>query len=236
MTPAIRSMACVLATTTAFAANALSLVTEDSPPFNMLKADTGEVVGISADIVKKLMEKTKTPYTIQVFPWKRAYYYAQENADACVFSTGRNATREPLFKWVGPIAKNDWVFFAREDSPIVLTSLEDAKKYRVGTYQGDAKEEFLIAQHFTVESTPSDDQNPHKLANNRIDLWAASSIRGPLTAQKEKVKVKLLFTFKESLLFLACNKAVPDATIKTLNEALESLKKDGTVDSITKSY
>ena len=63
-----------------------------------------------------------------------------------MFVTARLPEREELFKWVGPIGPDDWVLLARGDSPINLTSLDQARQYTVGAYKGDAIAEHLEGQ------------------------------------------------------------------------------------------
>ncbi|MBC9045182.1 ABC transporter substrate-binding protein, partial [Pseudomonas aeruginosa] len=72
------------------------------------------------------------------FPWDRVYQQALSEPGYGVFSTARTPEREDKFKWVGPLAVNDWVLMARGDSSIHLNSLEDAARYRIGGYKNDA--------------------------------------------------------------------------------------------------
>src|SRR3954447_13364744 len=78
---------------------ALTLTTEDYPPFNIVDPQTKGVTGISFDKVTELMRRASEPYTITAYPWSRAYQMALDSNDTCVFSTTRTPEREPLFKW-----------------------------------------------------------------------------------------------------------------------------------------
>lgn len=71
---------------------------------------------------------------------------ALEQPNYGVFVTARLPEREELFKWVGPIGPDDWVLLARGDSPINLTSLDQARQYNIGAYKGDAIAEHLDGQ------------------------------------------------------------------------------------------
>jgi ABC-type amino acid transport substrate-binding protein len=124
------------------------------------------------------------PYTIDLLPWKRAYTAALERPDACVFSTTRTPEREASFKWVGPIGEADWVLMARADRAFSLRSLDDARGYRIGTYNGDARDDYLRTRGFDVDPAQNDLINPRKLMMNRIDLWAASMQRGSLALDR----------------------------------------------------
>jgi len=214
----------------------LTITTESSAPYSM--RDGNRVTGIGTDIVREIMARTDTPYAIELQPWKRAYTSALERPDGCVYSTARTPEREARFKWVGPIGEAEWVFIARADSKLKLNNLADARRYRIGTYNGDARDQFLRAQGFNVDPAPNDLANPRKLELGRIDLWAASIRRGSRTLERLGYanKMRPVFVFNRIRVYLACNRAVPDALVERLNGALEAMERDGTVRAILKRY
>ena len=156
------------------------------------------------------------------------------------YSTVRTAKREDTYKWVGPVVSDDWALFAPSDSKIVLKSLEDARKYKLGGYQGDAAGDFLVTHKFNVDIADTDKLNPRKLIAGRIDLWIAGVRTGPFVAHREGVmNIKPIFTFgeaKDYQMYLACNKAVPDDTIKRLNDILKQMHTDGSTAKIQATY
>ena len=89
-----------------FNAAALQMVTEENPPFNFTR--DGNLTGMSVEIATAIGQRAKVPMTFASMPWDKAYATAQSKADACVFSTARLENRERIFKWVGPIAANEW--------------------------------------------------------------------------------------------------------------------------------
>lgn len=234
-TAAILCVSLALIGGTAMAAP-LTVTTEDYPPFNMQKAGTDEIVGMSSDLLRHAFERAKVDYKITLYPWARAYDMARQDANTCVYSTTRTEEREPLFKWVGPLAHNDWMLFGRADSP-KLASLSDAKAYVIGGYQGDALTEFLKAQGLKVDEANADRLNPQKLKAKRIDFWAAGGALGPYVSKREGVEglVPALHV-KETTMYLACNKGVPDDVVDKLNAAIRQLNDDGTAATIAKTY
>jgi polar amino acid transport system substrate-binding protein len=199
----------------------------------------GRIVGIGTDKVREIMARAGISYTIALLPWKRAYTAALERADACVFSTTRTPEREPLFKWVGPTDEAQWVLMARIGSGIRLASLDDARRYRIGTYNGDARDHFLRERGFTVDPAPNDMLNPTKLLMGRIDLWAASWRRGGNSVLEQNgwgQKIEPVLTFNRIQVFLACNRAVPDALIARMNAAFDAMGRDGTLRRIERKY
>jgi len=216
----------------------IRLTTEEYPPFNFSESTTGKILGMSTDLVRAMMEKAAVGrYTIEMLPWQRAYDEALTNPNACVFSTTETEDRLPLFKWVGPLVSNDWVFLARPDSPIKIDSLEAARPYVIGGYRGDATANFLKKNGFTVLTAPEDRHNVKLLTAGRIDLWATGSLLGPWLARQEGMTdLRVLHRFRTMVLSLACNPAVADDTIDRLQEALDALERDGTAAAIRGRY
>src|ERR1017187_2909507 len=103
---------------------AITLTTEEYPPFNMTDSRTKLLTGISVDKVAELMRRAHEPNTISIYPWPRAYQMALETGDTCFFSTTRTPEREALFTWIGPLVHNDWAIFARADDTRKPKSLE----------------------------------------------------------------------------------------------------------------
>jgi len=214
----------------------LTIATETSAPFSMRVGEN--VAGIATDTIREILARAGIAHTIELLPWKRAYTLAQERPDACVYATTRTPERDAVFKWVGPIGEADWVLMGRADRTFSLRSLEDARNYRIGTYNGDARDEYLRGRGFEVDPAPDDLTNPRKLMLNRIDLWAASIQRGSLTLEQLGYAGKIVpvLSFKRMRLYLACNRAVPDAQIARMNEALMSMERDGSRRAILHKY
>ena len=231
---ALLSVACALAR--ADAAPRLYLTTETSAPYSMRDGD--HVIGIGTDMVREAMARAGIAYSIDVLPWKRAYTAALERHDTCVYSTTRTPERERHFKWIGPIGEAEWVLMGRADRRFDLRTLDDARAYRVGTYNGDARDQFLRERGFNVDPAPNDLINPKKLMMGRIDLWAASIRRGSATLDRLGYtgKVVPVLVFSRIRVYLACNRAVPDVLVARMNGALEAMERDGTSRAILHRY
>lgn len=231
---ALLAMACTWAR--AEPAPRLYLTTETSAPYSMREGD--RVTGIGTDKVREIMARSGIAYSIDLLPWKRAYTAALVRHDTCVYSTTRTPEREPHFKWIGPIGEGEWVLMGRADRRYNLKSLDDARAYRVGTYNGDARDQFLRARGFNVDPAPIDSINPRKLMMDRIDLWAASIRRGSLTVDRMGYAGKIVpvFVFNRIRVYLACNRAVPDELVTRMNASLDAMERDGTTRAIVHKY
>jgi polar amino acid transport system substrate-binding protein len=223
------------------AVHALTLVTEENPPFNY--TEQGKVVGLSTEIVAELGKRSAIPLQIQSMPWGQGYIAVQRDKETCIYSTVRLENRERLFFWIGPIATNRWVLIGKSDFAGSVKIVEDARRYRVGVVARDAKIEFLMSKGVTdLREVSEDALNPPRLVlnrddPNRIDLWATSAYGARRTAARAKVKdLKLVLTLHEVPLYIACGRNTSPQTVQALSRALERATKDGTLKRITEQY
>jgi polar amino acid transport system substrate-binding protein len=221
----------------------LVLLTENFPPYNMAKngknfAQDENINGIAVDIVREMFKRAEVTYSLTLrFPWERIYKLALEKPGYGVFVMARLPDRENLFKWVGPIGPDDWIMLAKADSKIGLESLEQARKYKIGAYKGDAIAETLAKQGLKPIVVLRDQDNAKKLVNGQIDLWATGDPAGRYLARQDGVTgLKTVLRFNSAQLYLALNKDVSDEIVARLQAALDQLRKEGVVDDIMAKY
>lgn len=221
----------------------LVLLTENFPPYNMAKngknfAQDENINGIATDIVREIFKRADINYSLTLrFPWERIYKLTLEKPGYGVFVMARLPDREKLFKWVGPIGPDDWIMLAKADSKITLETLNDARKYKIGAYKGDAIAETLAKQGLNPIVVLRDQDNAKKLVNGQIDLWATGDPAGRYLARQEGVNgLKTVLRFNSAELYLALNKDVPDETVAKLQAALDQMRKEGRVDEIMAQY
>jgi polar amino acid transport system substrate-binding protein len=214
----------------------LVITGEHTPPTSMLV--DGVAAGRQTDKVREMLERVGVPHTIHLLPWKRAYMMAQRDTNTCVYSTTRTAERETLFKWVGPIVESDWVLMARADRPLRLRTLEDARPLRIGTYSGDARDEFLRSRGFNVDAVQNDAVNAEKLLLNRIDLWAVAARPELNMAQQlgRDGQIVPVLSFNRVGLYLACHATVPDKLVEQMNAMFDTMRRDGSLSRIDRRY
>lgn len=213
----------------------LVINTEEAPPRNFMK--DGHIVGSSTEVLNLVFEKTGIKGEIRLLPWQRAYTEALEQPNTCVYSTSLTEERKPLFKWVTPLGVNQWTLLTTKERDLKISSLEEAKKYKIGTYQGDAKEAFFLKQGgFNIDSVAHNELNEKKLMTGRIDFWVENVATVNNKIKSGNVELKSAFVFHEVEMALACNKNVSDDVISKLNTALDDLNKSGKVAEIEKKY
>jgi len=219
------------------------LLTENFPPFNMAAdgknyAADRNISGINAEIVREMFKRAGIAYSLTLrFPWERIYNQALEQPNQGLFSTTFTPEREPLFKWVGPLASTGWVLLAPAGSPMRLSSLEQAKQYQVGAYKNDAVSQHLESKGFEPINSLRDQENVGKLLKGQIDLWATTDPVGPYLAKQEGVSgLTTVLRFNDAQLFLALNQQTPDEVVTRLQSALNEMKSDGAIDAIMRRY
>lgn len=242
--PLLHRMPCLIllaALCAAPAAHALDVVTEENPPFNF--TDNGKLSGLSTEVVVEIGRRARVPLTFSVLPWPQAYDRAQTKSNTCLYSTARLENRERLFKWVGPLAQNSWALFAKKDFKDPVKSLADARPYRIGGVTNDAKIMWLRENAVTnVVTVDEDRQVPPLLTldrkkNGGVDLWVTGLYAQKAAARAAGVDdIKLVLKLRDEPLWLACGPSVAGATVKAMNDALESMKKDGSLGRIVEAY
>jgi polar amino acid transport system substrate-binding protein len=189
-------------------------------------------------------KRAKLKLDTEVMQWDKAYEKTQADKETCLYSTARLSNRENAFKWVGPIATEKWALYALNGFTGKIASLKDARPYRVGGVERDAKAEYLKQNGVTnVVEEIDDARNPAKLTLNRkeaqkIDLWIANPMSAKRLAEKAKVPgIKQVYVVRDEVLYyLACSPRTQPATLKALTDALDGMRKDGSYEKIVKAY
>lgn len=237
-------LSCLIIVLMLFAATSfagqLTILTETSPPGSFID-ESGDLQGLSVDIVREIMKHLNVKEPIKVLPWARAYRMALKNPDTMLFSTTRTAQREKLFKWVGPLIKLEWVFLARKRDKISINSLEDAKSVNlIGTYRDDARKQYLTSLGFTNLYTV--DEMPiliRMLDKNRVDLVATAKIAYNKCCHHETVpmnRFKIVYTFKKAELYMAFSKMTNDSIVQEWQKIYDELIKSGFIDAVNDKW
>ena len=222
-------------------AQALTLLTEENPPFNYTEA--GKLTGLATEIVLETVRRTGLPMKIDVLRWNDAYRRAQAERETCLFATARLENRERLFAWIGPLANNFWGVYGRPEFSIPIRTLDDLKAWRIGGVISDAKVEYLRENAITnIKVVLEDRLNPPRLLlppddPNRVDLWITGIYAARDVARAAGVaNVKLVYVAREIPLYLACSPQTSATTLKALTDAFEQVKAEGIPARINAAY
>lgn len=215
----------------ALEADELVYLTEENAPANY--TENGQLKGVAVDLLKLIWAEMGCPeQEIAVVPWARGYLKLQKEKGTCLFCTTKTKSREEKeqFKWVGPIKPNHIVLFARKDRNIKLSSLDDAKKYNIGTVMNDVGENLLLEAGFdlsTLDRAANVASNISKLNLKRIDLFAknADVVLTEIKAMGFNTRdYEIVWTLSESWQYYAFHKDTPQELIDRFQKAFDKLE------------
>jgi polar amino acid transport system substrate-binding protein len=237
----------LLITGTVYSAHAqeITIVTEDYPPYHYAK--NGIVVGQGTETVQAVLDLLGIQAPIEIYPWARAYYMALNNKNTLIYGIARTPQRENLFKWIGVSSPVRYCLFAlasRKD--IQVGTLEDAKRYKIGTVRDDIIEQYLMHKGFQIreqiEPNSSYEANLKKMISRRIDLWGVVDLTAHYLVQSDQYpkniikEVYCLTELSTEGAYMAFSKTTPDALVDQFREALKKIKEDGTYDKVLSKY
>jgi len=106
------------------------------PPYQI--DQNGKMTGVNTEIVRAIFQDAEIPFEIKYVPWSRAQKIVGDDSlkDSAIYCLGRNAQREPKYKWVGVYFYQKVGFLTLKNSGVKITSLDDVKKYLIGLVRG----------------------------------------------------------------------------------------------------
>lgn len=193
-----------------------------------------ELQGIITKFVTKMLDSSKTKYTISVLPWKRALHYASTEANSMIYPIARTAERESKFIWIGKLINVKYYFYQLENrKDISINKLEDAKKLTLGMIASYPLEKYLIDRGFTnLEYVSDDHQSVKMLLSKRIDLFPKSNV-GIITLCIELeyscnlLKAAFEVSDMQSDIYIAVSKKTDPQLVAQLKIAFNNLVENG---------
>lgn len=202
----------------------IRLLTYDEPPW--VDAQQQPLQGATIELVKQLFAQAGVPYSIEVFPLKRALKMASAAPDTCVFPIERTQERETTLRWISPLVISRYGFYSAPEQAINLPTLESARPYSIASYLGSGVGEYLLSRGFNVVEVSSAKLGPNMLAHKRFDLWVSdtrtaeslSPLAGPKLGAPDLV-------FLSTLRAMGCNPNTSKISIELLQTALLQMLK-----------
>lgn len=230
-----------LAVASPVCAQPITVVTEEYPPYNFLDSQK-RISGMATEVVEAVLKRARLDYKMALYPWARAYQLAQDAPNVLIYSIGRSAQRESLFKWVDVIAPYDVSLYRlKSRSDIQVTQLADARRFRIGAVRDDVRAQYLKKEGLKPDLVNDDSANVKKLATGRIDMFPIDAFGMVALYRREGidprtvVKVIQLDALSAGL-YMAFSRQTPDDVVHTCRTALAGIKKDGTFERIRVKY
>ena len=221
----------------------LTAVTEMLPPLNY--EEQGVVTGYSTELLQAMLQAAGLSAPVSMLPWARAYHTALTQPNTLIYSIVRTDEREPLFNWIGPISRRQiFLFKLRARKDIEVSTLADARNYRIGAVREMAATQQLLRQGFQLDENldlaPTDESNVKKLFLHRVDLiitldWSAYFLAKQIGHSAAELEPVLLLDNSHAYYFALSKQS--DATLTDrLNQAFDKVRASGQLDNLRSKY
>lgn len=218
-------------------------ITENLPPLNYL--DDSGAQGFSVELLRLMATQAGVRLELQVMPWQRAMQAAEAQPNGILFSLTRTPEREAQYQWVGPIAQRRILIYrlaSRAD--LNMTQFHELGNARIGVVRDSAADRQLQAVGLRpgvqLEQGLDDATNVRKLLAGRMEYvalldWAAAwNLRllqlpyGTLHPVMEQDSARSYY--------YGLRLDADPALVKRLQQALDTLKRDGRYERLRQRY
>lgn len=219
-------------------AETLRFVAAPLPPL-VIDRD-GRPDGVVLAVLRELSEKMGNPFSVEFLPQTRALTESQNNAGIGFAGMTRNAEREPLYKWVGPLISDSIVLITKKGKMAGSETLAAAKDWHVGAMRGSATVQALRKAGFTHIDEQGDAETGARMLNgDRLDAWASSKLAGRYIYRSlgfDPMTLDIGAEIRRNDVYLGVSRDVSDETVAAWQKALDDLKAKGRIEEIIKSF
>ncbi|WP_247648399.1 ABC transporter substrate-binding protein [Pseudodesulfovibrio sp. zrk46] len=188
------------------------------------------MIGLSTDIIVEIIERIgmKDSTTIELEPWARGYNEVLNSKNAAIYGTVQSPGRMDKFKWVCPIGCAQIGVLARKDDGIVLKSLVDFQKYRIGVVREDIGHQLIrgfVPERY-LDIANSSESNWKKLQDGRIDLFVYDAKVAAYALKYlgfDPDKYEVVYSLKKYPLCIAFNKNADETIVNAFQKELDAL-------------
>ena len=209
--------------------NNIRILTEKYPPLQYINEE-GVLDGYATQVVLETLKELKITKEIEVLDWDTAYKLVMEKENIALFSTMKNKDREDKFKWVGPIGTLKIGLYRNDFDSFGITSLEQAKKYKISAVKDYGYTENLLSLGFNnIIECNSEEEALNKLLTKEVDLYLTSNITLDEVIKKEGIpfnSIEKEFNVSISQFYIAFSKNYPNVLIEKWQEALKKAKQN----------
>lgn len=221
------------------AAAELRLYTEDYRPFSYL--EEGRPSGMAVAVVEELIRRTGEAARIELVPWTRGYHQVRQQADTALFSTVRTPAREPLFHWVGPIARGHTRFYSLKESGVRVANLDDVRQ--LGTLavpkQWYSYELLREQQMENLYGVPTPQDMLRMFRHGRVKLLLANNLTldGMLAEQGMHAgQLQEQFDLMPNDSYIAFSRQTDLERVARWQRALDEMRRDGSLERIYRQW
>lgn len=221
----------------------LSVMLEESPPYSFTDA-RGQPDGYSVELVRELLLRAKLSASYEFTSWPRVLLRGRSEAAVLLPAIVRLPEREPQFYWLGQIASRRGTLFRLRSRPDVqVPNVAAAKAYLTGVIKDDVSERELVALGLEpgLHLDRSGDYQSllRKFFAGRCDLVALNQgLAATILKQygHDPRLIEPVLKYAESRPSMALSLATPEPMRQQLQQAWDSMRRDGSMAAIAARY
>ena len=211
-------------------AQSLRIFSTESKPLAFM--NEGRPDGFMVELMHALQDRIGRHDALEIVPWARATMLAEAGPNAMLLFVARTPERERNLQFIGPVFSTQLTAFALKGKAAEWRRQKlDFQQLRGGARRGTIFATQARAQGFNVIEEASNAEIAAKmLINGRFDLWfdaeelMADTVR---SAGYDPDQLEVAFRRPGQSIYIAFSKGVPQAVVRTWNEALSAMKRDG---------
>lgn len=199
--------------------------------------------GIASEIVLEAAKIAGVSVEIVVSPWARAFDTASNNVDNLLIPVIRNAEREAIFDWIGPVSRFEYVVYKRAGSSAPTISSIDELNGRIGSVTNDAATNLMKSKNVKgIKELPEVERLFLSLVADRLDYIVASptALAYQLSKKGEEMsQIEAMFSLNvtpDPFNYLVIKKGSDSNIVNALTSAIKELQSSGKWDLIYKKY
>lgn len=214
----------------------LRVVTSDLPP--LAYEHSRSRPGALHELTEELMQRAGYGARIEYVPWKRAVFLTDHLARVAIFPLTRTAEREPKYRWLAQLYREQFVLLAESSAADTLNP-DLYKTRRIALLRGSAQENDLLRRGYTnVIPTASVAEGLRFLHHGIVDaLYGDSSITLAIAhhlypRQEYAISVPLATTST----WLGGSLDLSNAEAELFSQLIKDMHTDGTYSRILQKY
>ena len=220
----------------------LKWIAQDYQPYSYVN-EQGQKAGLAVEIAAKIMQKIGSKQTakdIDIQTFSRSFIRKNNDPNAVFFPLARSPEREKYFKWVGPIASDEPVLFAKKAKNITISSPEDLKQYKIAAKDGYNAVKMLKDMGVkSFELGTNDKEAIQKMQAGEVDLVVCNRLACLAAMKGQGLKMQdynMVYKMEKGELAIAINKDTDAAVIAKIDQALNEMKANGEYEAIMKNH
>ncbi|MCP3940969.1 MAG: transporter substrate-binding domain-containing protein [Desulfobacteraceae bacterium] len=135
--------------------------------------------GLDYEVTEAIFRQLQIPMKIKFYPWKRCLQIIQnQEADGILDLAITEQRKAYLFFPKEPLSDSSLMIFYHKERPVTVNTLDDLKKYQIGTQYGYEYPQGLAEMLVNRKDVKTMEQNLRKLKAGRIDLIIENRVVG----------------------------------------------------------